>query len=145
MYGCAPAAPEVLAFGSSTASTISPQAYAAADTLRQQLIEAARTGDLDAALDRAIAAIRRGILEVCGAADLPGVEVVLTPSGTDGEYAALHLARGGSNRALVNIVIAPEETGSGVLAAAQGRHFSHVTPSGAAVQPDARSRGSTRA
>ena len=70
---------------------------------------------------------------MCGAADLPGVEVVLTPSGTDGEYAALHLARGGSNRALVNIVIAPEETGSGVLAAAQGRHFSHVTPSGAAV------------
>jgi glutamate/tyrosine decarboxylase-like PLP-dependent enzyme len=138
IYGCAPhPRPEALAFGSSTASTISAQAYAAAEALRQQLIDAARTGDFDAALDRAIAAIRRGILEVCGAADLAGVEVVLTPSGTDGEYAALHLARGGANRPLVNIVIAPEETGSGVLAAAQGRHFAHVTPSGAAARPDA--------
>ena len=137
-YGCAPRPRiEALAFGSSTASTISPQAYAAADALRQELIGAARTGDLDPALAQAMAAIRRGILDVCGAADLAGVEVVLTPSGTDGEYAALHLARGGSRQPIVNIVIAPEETGSGVLAAAQGRHFARVTPSGAAARPDA--------
>ena len=84
-----------------------------------------------------MAAIRRGILDVCGAADLAGVEVVLTPSGTDGEYAALHLARGASSQPIVNIVIAPEETGGGVLAAAQGRHFARVTPSGAAARPDA--------
>ena len=137
-YGCAPRPRiEALAFGSSTASTISPQAYAAADALRQELIGAARTGDLDSALAQAIATLRRGILEVCGGADLAGVEVVLTPSGTDGEYAALHLARGGSDRAIVNLVIAPEETGSGVLAAAQGRHFARITPSGAAARPDA--------
>ena len=84
-----------------------------------------------------MAAIRRGILDVCGAADLAGVEVVLTPSGTDGEYVALHLARGGSRQPIVNIVIAPDETGSGVLAAAQGRHFARITPSGAAARPDA--------
>ncbi len=137
-YGCAPRPRlEALAFGSSTASTISPQAYAAAEALRQELIGAARTGDLNPTLDRAIAAIRRGILEACGAADLAGVEVVLTPSGTDGEYAALHLALGAADRPLVNIVIAPEETGSGVLAAAQGRHFARVTPSGEAARPDA--------
>jgi glutamate/tyrosine decarboxylase-like PLP-dependent enzyme len=137
-YGCAPRPRiEALAFGSSTATTVSPQAYAAADALRRELIGAARTGDLEAALDRAVAAIRRGILEACGAADLAGVEVVLTPSGTDGEYAALHLAGGGSERPIANIVIAPEETGSGVLAAAQGRHFAGVTPSGEAVRPDA--------
>jgi glutamate/tyrosine decarboxylase-like PLP-dependent enzyme len=137
IYGCAAQPrPEALAFGSSTASTISAQAYAAANALRRQLIEAARAGHLGTAVERAIAAIRRGILEVCGAADLAGVEVVLTPSGTDGEYAALHLTRGGSDRALVNIVIAPEETGSGVLAAAQGRHFARVTPMGAAARPD---------
>ena len=137
-YGCAPR-PRIaaLAFGSSTASTLSPQAYAAADALRQELLGAARTGDLDLALAQAMAAIRRGILDVCGAADLADVEVVLTPSGTDGEYVALHLACGGSRQPLVNIVIAPDETGSGVLAAAQGRHFARVAPSGAAVRPDA--------
>ena len=136
-YGCAPRPrPEALPFGSSTASSISPQAYAAAGALRQELIGAARTGDLEAALDGSIQAIRRGILEACGAADLAGVEVVLTPSGTDGEFAALHLARAAPDRPLVNIVIAPEETGSGVLAAAQGRHFARVTPAGEAARPD---------
>jgi glutamate/tyrosine decarboxylase-like PLP-dependent enzyme len=136
-YGCA-AHPrrEALAFGSSTASSISPQAYAAAAALRQELIGAARMGDLDTALRGALHTIRRGILKACGAADLAGVEVVLTPSGTDGEYAALHLARAPPDRPLVNIVIAPEETGSGVLAAAEGRHFARITPSGEAARPD---------
>ncbi|HEX6111368.1 MAG TPA: pyridoxal-dependent decarboxylase [Geminicoccaceae bacterium] len=137
-YGCAPhPRPEVLAFGSSTASSISAQAYGAAEALHRELIDAARAGRLDAAVDRAIGNIRRGLLEACGAADLAGVEVVLTPSGTDGEYAALHLARTGPHRPIVNIVMAPEETGSGVLAAAQGRHFARMTPSGEAVCPDA--------
>ena len=62
---------------------------------------------------------------------------MLTPSGTDGEYAALHLAGAAPDRPLVNILIAPEKTGSGVLAAAQGRHFARLTPSGEAVRPDA--------
>ena len=137
-YGCAPhPRPDALAFGSSTASTISAQAYAAAEALRQELIGAAQTGHLEAAFDQAIAAIGRGILEACGAADVTGVEVVLTPSGTDGEYAALHLAGAAPDRPLVNILIAPEETGSGVLAAAQGRHFARLTPSGEAARPDA--------
>jgi glutamate/tyrosine decarboxylase-like PLP-dependent enzyme len=136
-YGCAPRPrPDALAFGSSTASSISPQAYAAVEALRQELITAARTGDFESALGGGIRAIRRGILDACGAADLAGVEVVLTPSGTDGEYAALHLARAAPDRPLVNIVIAPEETGSGVLAAAQGRHFACVTPSGEAARPE---------
>jgi hypothetical protein len=96
-YGCAPhPRPEALAFGSSTASSVSPQAYAAAEALRQELIGAARTGDFEAALDEAIAAIRRGILEACGAADLAGVEVVLTPSGTDAEIRGVAPGAGGT-------------------------------------------------
>jgi glutamate/tyrosine decarboxylase-like PLP-dependent enzyme len=137
-YGCAPhPRPDALAFGSSTASSVSARAYAAAEGLRQELIAAARARRLDVALDHAIASVRRGILEACAGTGLGGVEVVLTPSGTDGEYAALHLARTGSNTPIVNVVMAPEETGSGVLAAAQGRHFAHLTPSGEAVSPDA--------
>jgi glutamate/tyrosine decarboxylase-like PLP-dependent enzyme len=137
-YGCAPhPRPDALAFGSSTASSISAQAYAAAGALREELVAAARARRLDVALDHAIGAVRRGVLEVCGATDLTGVEVVLAPSGTDGEYAALHLARAGPERPIVNIVMAPEETGSGVLAAAQGRHFASLTSCGEAVTPDA--------
>jgi hypothetical protein len=127
----------VLAFGSSTASSVSARAYATAEELRQELITAARTRRLDGALDHAIASVRRGILEACAGTGLGGVEVVLNPSGTDSEYAALHLARTGSHTPIVNVVMAPQETGSGVLAAAQGRRFAHLTPSGEAVSPDA--------
>jgi selenocysteine lyase/cysteine desulfurase len=137
VYGCAPhPRPDALAFGSSTASSVSARAYAAAEALRQELITAARARRLDGALEHAIASVRRGILEACAATELGGVEVVLTPSGTDGEYAALHLAGAGPERPIVNVVMAPEETGSGVLAAAQGRHFAHGTPAGEAVGPD---------
>ncbi|MGH6897716.1 MAG: pyridoxal-dependent decarboxylase [Geminicoccaceae bacterium] len=137
-YGCAPRPrPTTLAFGSSTASSVSPQAYAAADALRKELIGAALAGALEPALRDTTAAIRRQLLDACSVADLSGIEVILTPSGTDGEYAALHLARGAPDRGVVNIVMAPEETGRGVLAAAQGRHFAAVTPAGDVVDPDA--------
>ncbi len=135
-YGCSPLPePDSLAFASSTASTISAPAHRAVERLRQELIEAGLADRLPQALDRTIAGIRRGILEAAGALDLAGVEVVLTPSGTDGEYAALHLARRLGTERLVNLVIAPDETGRGVRDAAQGRHFASATPAGEAVAP----------
>jgi hypothetical protein len=130
-WGAVPS-PEVLAFASSTASTISAPAYRAVEALRQALLRAGQAGRLEPALAAEIADIKREVLARCGAGDLMGTEVVLTPSGTDGELAALHLARRGDRR-LVNLVIAPEETGSGVPDAAGGRHFAPETPHGAAV------------
>jgi len=133
IYGCgAVPRPMILAFGSSTASAISAPAYTAVERLRQRLLEAALVGRLRAALTEEIEGAKQDILARCGAGDLPGVEVILTASGTDGELAALHLARR-SERRLVNLVIAPDETGSGVLEAAHGRHFASETPLGAAV------------
>jgi hypothetical protein len=133
-YGCgALPEPDALEFASSTASTISAPAYRAVEALRQELIGAGLADRLPEALARTVAAIRRGILQATGAEDLAGTEVVLTPSGTDGEYAALHLARRRAAERLVNVVIAPEETGRGLRNAAQGRHFATDTPAGEAV------------
>ena len=69
----------------------------------------------------------------CGIGDLAGIEVDPAAVGTDGEFAALHIARRRATERLVNIVIAPDETGSGVPDAARGRHFATETPHGAAV------------
>jgi hypothetical protein len=133
MYGCgALPSPDSLAFASSTASAISAPAYRAVEALRQAVLRAGIAGQLASALAEEIARAKREILARCGVADLAGTEVILTPSGTDGEYAALHLA-GDRDRRPVNIVIAPDETGSGVLEAAQGRHFASETPQGDAV------------
>ncbi len=133
-YGCgALPEPDSLEFGSSTASTISAPAYRAVEALRQELIAAGLADRGPQALGRALAEVRRGILEASGAEDLVGTEVVLTPSGTDGEYAALHLARRRVSERLVNILIAPEETGRGLRDAARGLHFASDPPAGEAV------------
>jgi glutamate/tyrosine decarboxylase-like PLP-dependent enzyme len=133
-YGSAPRPrPEALALASSTASTISPLAYDAAEATRTALVDAALSGRLDESIALEFEQVKRRLLLACGFDPADGVEVVLTPSGTDGEFAALHLARGGNDAPLVNIVIAPDETGSGVQYSAQGRHFSPRTPQGAEV------------
>jgi len=130
-YGSAPRPrPEALALASSTASTISPLAYDAAEATRVALVAAALSGRLDESIALEFAQAKRRLLLACGFDPCDGVEVVLTPSGTDGEFAALHLARGGADAPLVSIVIAPDETGSGVQHSALGRHFSPRTPRG---------------
>ncbi len=133
-YGSAPRPrPEALALASSTASTISPLAYEAAEATRVALVGAALSGRLDESIAFEFEQVKRRLLLACGFDPCDGVEIVLTPSGTDGEFAALHLARGDVDAPLVNIVIAPDETGSGVQYSAQGRHFSPRTPQGTEV------------
>jgi glutamate/tyrosine decarboxylase-like PLP-dependent enzyme len=133
-YGSAPRPrPEALALASSTASTISPPAFAAAEATRVALVDAALSGRLDESIALEFEQLKRRLLLACGFDPTGGVAVVLTPSGTDAEFAALHLARGAGDAPLVNILIAPDETGSGVRYSAQGRHFSPRTPQGTEV------------
>ena len=133
-YGSGPRPrPQALALASSTASTISPLAYEAAEATRAALVDAALSGRLDESIALEFEQVKRRLLLACGFDPTDGVAVVLTPSGTDGEFAALHLARGGGDAPIVNILIAPDETGSGVQYAAQGRHFSPRTPQGTEV------------
>jgi hypothetical protein len=135
VYGCSPEPrPEAISFASCTASTISGPAYDAVERLRQGLISAALLADLDAACQGEIARVKQDLLGACGAMDLGGTEVILTASGTDTEFCALHFALCDSERPIVNVVIAPDETGSGVIHAAQGRHFGDRTPAGTAVE-----------
>ena len=55
-------------------------------------------------------------------------------SGTDAELFAVCLLLGSTDKPLTNIVIAPDETGRGVVFAAKGCHFSDTTPMGIPVQ-----------
>lgn len=56
--------------------------------------------------------------------------VVLAASGTDVELLALGLTLALSKQPVTNILIAPEETGSGIPRAAAGRHFAEATALG---------------
>lgn len=109
-----PPAPEELWFSSSTAAAITERGYVAAQSAFDAL---AKDGaDLGGLFDD----IRARIKALFG---VEGVEVVLTASGTEAEFAALAVARALMRRPIANIVVAPDETGSGVALASTGAHF----------------------
>jgi len=125
--------PEALAFSSSTASTISPRAFAAVEAAYSTLFRGAADASLASVFETAVEKMRRelkALLEL----DICDSDIVFSPSGTDSEIHALHLARlwhahsGGGE--ITSIVVAAEETGSGVPLAATGCHFNATTSAG---------------
>lgn len=110
-YGCQPFPdPALLAFGSSTATTISQAGFAAADQLRERLLSEAGTDN--ALYAREMERIRRALLS-----DLsdPDVKLVFAASGTNAHsIAARYVASAGP---LTVVMVEESETGSGVLSA----------------------------
>lgn len=109
-------------FSSSTASAITPRGYAAALNVFARLTDPSGAGRLDSGswFDELRGRIAR-IFCVAGS------EVVLSASGTETELLALTLAKASLRRPLTNIIVAPDETGSGVFHAASGAHFANST------------------
>lgn len=130
-YGCSHRPrPWAVTFASSTASSCSERGYLAADRARLGVTAALLRGVAPRrAVGACIEAVRRGIGTVFRMAE--DERVILAASGTDTELLALaltHLA--GRDQPVLNILIAPEETGRGVPMAARGRHFAVDTALG---------------
>lgn len=136
-YGCSHRPrPWAVTFASSTASSSSERGYLAADLERLKTTAAMLAGDPEAATRASLALVRHGIGRVYGMA--PEDEVVLAASGTDTELLALALTHlSGRQAPILNILIAPEETGRGVPMAARGVHFAVDTALGHAVSCEA--------
>jgi len=132
-YGCKlqPRNDEV-SFSSSTASTISEQAFAAAGRAHRLLQQASVHVGSGVAVNHAIERLRRNLKEELGFADTD-IGVVLSPSGTDSAIHALAIARCLMAGPPVSIIAASEETGSGIASAAAGRHPDRRTALGASV------------
>ena len=134
-YGCSHRPrPWAITFASSTASSLSERGFGGAEVARLRLAAAAFSGHADHALAAETQAVRDAIGEHYGLRDDPrtrGSEVVLAASGTDCELLALALAGqdapAGHEVPVSNILVAPEETGTGVPLAAAGRHFADDT------------------
>jgi hypothetical protein len=132
-YGCQPSPrPHEISFSSSTASTISQRAYFAAATAYRELLRPASVIEDEDALECLAAAIRAQLKTLL---DLhtTGAEVVLSASGTDSVLHALFVAREMLRKPVTSIIVAADETGSGVGLAAAGRHFARSCASGNAV------------
>ena len=136
-YGCGPTpSPQTWSFASSTASSISERAYKRVALAREELMQSAITAGLEAALDARIEEMRcelRAHLRL-SAGD---VDVVFSPSGTDSQLHALFLARSLLGPALTTIIVGSDQTGSGTVYTARGRHFNTLTASERPVRKDA--------
>ena len=136
-YGCSHRPrPWAITFASSTASSLSERGFGGAEAARKRLATACLSGRWSQALDQETESVRDRIGTHYGLE--AGCRVVLAPSGTDLEMAALALcclqdSRGGTARPVSNVLLAPEETGTGVPMAAAGRHFADDTARGRTV------------
>jgi len=131
-YGCQPfPRPAELSLSSSTASTISERAHAVVGAAFRSL-----TADDGRVQEHVFAQLTARVRDDLAALlDLrdTGVEIVLSPSGTDSQLHALYVSRCILTRPVVSVVVAADETGSGVALAACGRHFDSITPGGFTV------------
>ena len=136
-YGCSHRPrPWAVTFASSTASSSSERGYLAADLERLRRTAAMLAQASRKPVRASLNAVRRGLARIYG---LPAdTAVVLAASGTDTELLALALSHlAGAARPILNILIAPEETGRGVPMAARGVHFAVDTALGHAVACEA--------
>jgi hypothetical protein len=113
-----PPAPDEIWFSSSTASTVSELGYRAALSDLRALHERGVRDSLQ--VQDWLCQLRSELLGLYGRKD---AEVVLAASGTDAELIALAIAERLLARPVTNIVLAPNETGSGVAKAAAGLNF----------------------
>ncbi len=124
--------PWAVTFASSTASSSSARGYVAADRERLRTSLALFRGGRRGAVRDALQRVRGGIAK--GFCLAPGTAVILAASGTDTELLALALTHLAAEKLpILNILVAPEETGRGVPMAARGRHFAVDTALGVAV------------
>jgi hypothetical protein len=136
-YGTAPRPrPEAVHFSSSTASSISDYGFRLCDALRRRLLRRGLADSAPAATLWADLAdhVRQEIGAMLGL-EPDQADIVLAASGTDTELLAVLLALAADDaRPLTNVLIAPEETGRGVLLAGEGRFFDEATAAGPAVR-----------
>ncbi|MEG3145840.1 hypothetical protein U1839_14360 [Sphingomonas sp. RT2P30] len=131
-YGCvASPDPDLVRFGSSTASTIGKTGYRAATMLCERLgLRTDGAVQLDEAA-MAAARIRQDLIDLCGIRHRGGVQAILAASGTDAHLIFAQLVLHLPGPGWLAIMPDASETGSGVPMAIAGRHFASESALGA--------------
>jgi hypothetical protein len=131
-YGCTPfPATGLIDFASSTASSISPEAYDRARIAHEELLTASLHRGPDAACEAAVTDARDRLLNQLRIED---AEVVFSASGTDAQLQTLFLTRLLHPGTIATVIVGADQTGSGTALTCHGRHFSQTTSTGAAVE-----------
>jgi hypothetical protein len=128
-YFSAPRPCDVLAYASSTANDISPDAFG---QVLARLGEIAPQGRLSAQLyAEQLEQLRHRIRAAYAVTD--DVAIVFAPSGTDLEYVALACTAGKARGGTHNVLLGADEVGSGCVYSAYGQYFAESTALGVAT------------
>lgn len=130
-YHCAPWPRNVIHFGSCTASQIGERGWQAAESAYADF--EARKDEVGeaAALNELGKSIRNDLLRLLNLTDVSGLNLVLTPSGSDAESIVLGLVGLTEPGTIENIVVGAREVGSGTMLASAARYYSDQVASGA--------------
>lgn len=125
-YGCRPfPRPEAFTFASSTATSVSNYSFDKADKVRSILIKnSLKYGFTDTTID--FAESLKDNLRT--AFDLKEKnEIIFSPSGTDSSLQIAAITQIITKKEITHVLVASDETGSGVPAALKGCHFENTT------------------
>lgn len=140
-YGCSPAPREhAFTFASSTASSVSPQAYEAADHYRQQLLHDLVSGDARHVVPDYFRRLEQDLSRILGLHDLEPAFFLL-PSGTDAQLLSVGVTATDPGGSWISVVCGADETGSGTPESVTGRHFDDTTCLGVPVSRGERLAG----
>lgn len=123
VYGASPFPRAMLAYASSTANDISLGAFARLEDFVSRLPAGALqdAAHYCAELECVRLRLRRAFMLE------DDVDIVFAPSGTDLEYVPLAMAVASSGKDVTNILLGPDEVGSGCALACGGRYFADET------------------
>ncbi len=125
-YGCRPfPRPEAFTFASSTATSVSNFAFDKTDKVRSILIRDSLKNGFKKTTIAFSELLKNNLRKIFKLYD--GCEIIFSPSGTDSALQIAAITQIVSKSDITHVLVASDETGSGVPAALKGCHFENTT------------------
>jgi uncharacterized protein len=125
-YGCRPfPRPDAFTFASSTASSVSNFAFDKTDKVRSILIRNSLKNGFKSATTEFSELLKSNLRKIFKIND--ECEIIFSPSGTDSSLQIAAITQIASDKEITHILVASDETGSGVASALKGCHFENTT------------------
>lgn len=125
-YGCRPfPRPDAFTFASSTASSVSNFAFDKTDKIRSILINNSLKNGFKKTTIEFTELLKDNLRKIFKLND--ECEIIFSPSGTDSSLQIAAITQIMSDKEITHILVASDETGSGVASALKGCHFENTT------------------
>ena len=125
-YGCRPfPRPEAFTFASSTASSVSNFAFDKTDKVRSILIRNSLKNGFKSTTIEFSELLKNSLRKIFKLNE--ECEIIFSPSGTDSSLQIAAITQTICQKEITHILVASDETGSGVAAALRGCHFENTT------------------